>query len=57
MSRLHEMTSSVSAGTNLLPCRFLTKLLRRKNLKYQDYLFYTELNKEKKNARGRKPRT
>ena len=54
--KLKEMTSSVSAGTNLLPSRFFTKLLRRPNLRYQDLLFYTELNKEKKNARGRKPR-
>jgi hypothetical protein len=50
--KLHEMTFSTSAGSNLIPCRFLRKILRRPNLKWKDYVFYTELNKEKKkNAR------
>jgi hypothetical protein len=53
--KLKEMTASTNAGTNLIPQRWF-KLLRRPNLRYQDMLFYTELNKEKKNGRPRKTR-
>jgi hypothetical protein len=52
--RLNELTTSINAGTNLVPCRFLKKVIRRPNFKKKNLLFRTD--KEKNNERSRKIR-
>jgi len=42
-----EMTTSSNVGSNLIPQRFLTKLLRRPNLKYKDMTYYTSIGQKK----------
>jgi|WetSurMetagenome_2_1015567.scaffolds.fasta_scaffold30098_4 hypothetical protein len=49
-----EMTTSSNVGSNLIPQRFLTKLLRRPNLKYKDMTYYTSIDQEKPNVGRRK---
>lgn len=51
-----EMTTSTNVGNNLIPHRFLTKLLRRPNLKYKDMTYYTSIGQEKPNVRRSKKR-
>jgi hypothetical protein len=57
LKNILEMVTSASVGTNLIPQRWLGKMLTRPNLKYKDMTFYTSINqkkgKEKKNGRPR----
>jgi len=45
--KLKEMVTSASVGTNLIPQRWLTKMLRRPNLSLKDMSFYTDINLKK----------
>ena len=45
--RLKEMVTSAAVGTNLIPQRWLGKILRRPNLSLKDMSFYTDINLKK----------
>jgi len=56
LRKIIEMTTSTNVGSNLIPARFLTKMLRRPNLKYKDMTYYTSIGQEKPNVRSSKSR-
>jgi hypothetical protein len=51
---LKEMVTTASVGSNVLPQRWLTTILRRPNLSAKDMSFYTDINVKKGNKKWRK---
>lgn len=54
LKKIVEMVTSANVGTNLIPQRWLTKMLRRPNLSLKDMSFYTDINLKKgKTGKGK----
>ena len=48
------MVTSLSVGSNLIPQRWLGKMLRRSNLSAKDMTFYTDINQRKGKTQPKK---
>jgi len=47
LKNIIEMTTSINVGSNVLPQRWLTKMLRRPNLSEKQTEYYTKINLKK----------